>query len=314
MSHRQTITCLAKDYLKHRRALGFALESRGCALMCFARFADQSRHCGPLTTELALRWSTLASTQGSRAQRLSVVRCFARYLAARDGRTQIPDPRLLGPNVSRAQPHIYSITQLRQLIAAATKLPTYLRPWTYSTLLGLLGCTGLRIAEALNLTRSDVDLDQGILRIEKTKFRKSRLVPLPPTATKAMRRYAQARDRDPVARRSIAFFVGGQGQALPYNTVSGTFTGLCSSLGLVSNGTLPRPRIHDLRHTFACRRILAWYEQHTDVNHAIAVLSTYLGHANVTNTYWYLTGTPELMGAAGARFERFATPKNRRRS
>lgn len=313
MSH-QTITCLAKDYLKHRRAFGFALESRGYALLCFARFADQSGHRGPLTTELALQWSKLVSTQGSRAQRLSVVRCFARYLAARDGHTQIPDPRLLGPSISRAQPHIYSITQIRQLIAAAAKLSTYLRPRTYSTLLGLLSCTGLRISEALNLTRSDVDLDQGILRIEKTKFRKSRLVPMHPTATKAMRRYAQARDHDPMARRSIAFFVGGQGQPLPYSTVSTTFSGLRSSLDLVSNGASPRPRIHDLRHTFACRRILAWYEQRTDVNHAIAALSTYLGHAKVTNTYWYLTGTPELMGAAGARFERFAAPQNGRRS
>jgi len=314
MSHRPTITRLAKDYLKHRRALGFALDSRGCVLMGFARFADRSGHRGPLTTELALRWSTLASTQGARAQRLSVVRCFARHLAARDGRTQIPEPRLLGPSVSRAQPHIYSITQLRQLIAAAARLSTPLRPRTYSTLLGLLSCTGLRISEALNLTRSDVDLDQGVLRIEKTKFRKSRLVPMHPTATRAMRRYAQARDRDPVARRSIAFFVGGHGQALPYNTVSGMFRKLCRRLGLVSNGAWPRPRIHDLRHTFACRRILAWYQQRTDVNHAIAALSTYLGHASVTNTYWYLTGTPELMGAAANRFERFASPRNRRRS
>ena len=314
MSHRLTMTCHAKKYLEHRRALGFALVTGGKLLMDFARFADRSGHRRPLTTELALRWSSLPSAQRYRAHRLSVVRCFARYLAARDGRTQIPEPRLLGSRISRAQPHIYSIGQLRQLIAAAAKLSTYLRPRTYSTLLGLLSCTGLRISEALNLTRNDVDLNKGILRIEKTKFRKSRLVPMHPTATKAMRRYAQARDRNPVARNSIAFFVGGQGQALPYNTVNCTFNGLCSSLGLVSNGTLPKPRIHDLRHTFACRRILAWYEQRTDVNHAIAVLSTYLGHAKVTDTYWYLTGTPELMGSAGARFERFAAPKNRRRS
>ena len=319
MSHRITVTCHAKKYLAHRRASGFALNISGDLLMSFARFADHSGHHGPLTTELALRWASLpsAATQRYRAQRLSIVRCFARYLAARDdGRTEIPDPRLLGKVVPRKQPHIYSDTQLRQLVMAAAELaPTYsLRPATYSTLLGLLSCTGLRISEALKLTRDDVDLDQGVLRIEMTKFRKSRLVPLHPTATTAIRLYAKERDLDLSTRGSGFFFVGGQGRALPYGTVRCTFRRLCNRLGLSSNGAMHRPRIHDLRHTFACRRLLTWYEQGIDVNHAIAALSTYLGHGKVTDTYWYLTGTPQLMGTAGDRFERFAAPKNRRRS
>lgn len=318
MSRKLTMTCHAKRYLAHRRALGFALEGPGRLLLDFARFADQPQHRGPLTTDLALRWATLRPDAAPRyqAHRLSAVRGFARYLSARDERTEIPPAQLLGPCVIRIQPHIYSDSQLRQVIAAAASLPAPypLRPRTYSVLLGLLSCTGLRISEALNLARKDVDLKQGILRIEKTKFQKSRLVPLHPSATKSMHGYARIRDRDPLAQRSDDFFVAGEGRAPHRATVNRTFRSLCDDLGLVGNGAWPKPRIHDLRHTFACRRIMAWYEQGVEINHAIAALSTYLGHASVANTYWYLTGVPQLMGIAGDRFEQFAAPRNGGRS
>jgi integrase len=318
MSHRvTTMAHQAKRYLEHRRALGFALNINGHLLMDFARFADRSGHRGPLTTELALRWAGLPSAVSPRyrAQRLGIVRVFARHLAAIDPRTEIPDRRWLGSRHRRPQPHIYSDQQLRRLVLAAGKLePTDpLRPRTYATLLGLLACTGLRISEALKLTRGTVDLDRGILRIDQTKFRKSRLVPLHPTAVTALRAYAEERDQDPRARDALAFFVGAQGRRLPYSTVRNTFRRLCNRLGWRSNGTLPKPRIHDLRHSFACRRLLNWYEQGADVDHAIAALSTYLGHGKVTDTYWYLTGTPQLLAIAGARFERFAGPERRRR-
>jgi integrase len=214
----------AKDYLVYRRALGFALDISGKLLMQFARFADRSGHHGPLTADLALRWASLRKTASPRyrAERLSIVRVFARYLAAQDGRSEVPDPRLLGKNHYRLQPHIYSDRQLQELVRAAAKLlPTYrLRPHTYSTLFGLLVSTGLRVSEALNLSKEHVDLANGILRIEQTKFRKSRLVPLHPTVTRAIRRYAHERDQDPQARHSDAFFVGGHGRALPYGTVT----------------------------------------------------------------------------------------------
>ena len=145
---------------------------------------------------------------------------------------------------------------------------------TYSTLFGLLASTGLRVSEALNLRKDHVDLGRGILRIEQTKFRKSRLVPVHSTVAQALRRYARERDRDPHTRHSDAFFVGGHGQALPYPTVQYTFRRLRSQLGWHSNGMLPKPRIHDLRHSFACRRLLRWYQQGVNVDHAIAALST----------------------------------------
>ena len=312
MSKRATMVDRAKKYLAHRRSLGFALDSSGTLLMQFARFADRSKHRGPLTAELALRWASLPQTASPRyrAERLSIVRVFARHLAAEDGRSQVPDRRLLGQNHYRLQPHIYSDRQLKELVLAAAKLPPIypLRPLTYSTLFGLLASTGLRVSEALKLDKEHVDLARGILRIEETKFRKSRLVPIHPTATRALRRYARERDRDRLARDSDPFFVGGHGQALPYSTVRHTFRHLCAHLRWRSNGMLPRPRIHDLRHTFACRRLLRWYQQGVNVDHAIASLSTYLGHSKVTDTYWYLAGTAPLLAIAGKRFEQFAGP------
>ena len=310
MSGQVTMMNRAKEYLAYRRALGFALDSSGSLLLQFARFADRSKHSGPLTADLALRWASRPQSESPRyrAERLSIVRVFARHLAVEDGRSQVPDRRLLGKNHTRLQPHIYSDRQLRELVLAAAKLPpSYrLRPLTYSTLFGLLASTGLRISEALSLSKECVDLTRGILRISETKFRKSRFVPVHSTTTRALSRYARERDHDRLAQDSQAFFVGGSGQTLPYSTVRSTFRKLITQFGWQSNGMLPRPRIHDLRHSFACRRLLCWYEQGVNVGQAIASLSTYLGHAKVTDTYWYLTGTAPLLAIAGKRFEQFA--------
>ena len=310
MKRQITMVARARAYLAHRRSLGFELEANGVVLLDFARFADRIRYRGPLTTEMMLRWATQSAQHSPRyrAQRLSIVRSFAQYIAARDGKSEVPDTRLLESGYRRQQPHIYTDKQLRQLIGAAARLtPTYpLRPQTYTTLFGLLASTGLRISEALGLQQVDVDLEAGVLRIRQTKFHKSRLVPMHPTVTRVMRRYAACRDRDPANRSGLTFFVGRHGRPLPYTTVRCTFRRLCIRLRWHSNGVLPRPRIHDLRHGFACRRLLQWYRDGVDVDQAIASLSTYLGHGKVTDTYWYLSGTGELLAIAGDRFERFA--------
>lgn len=237
MRKHSTMISRVKHYLEHRRALGFALDISGELLMKFARFVDRSGHRGPLTTDLALKWASLpqTATPRYRAGRLSIVRAFARYLAAQDGCSEVPDRRLVGRDYYRVQPHIYSDQQLRELVlAAGTLKPTYrLRPLTYGTLFGLLASTGLRVSEALGLDEDHVDLAQGILRIEQTKFRKSRLVPVHLTVAQALRRYARHRDSDPRARRSEAFSVGGQGQVLPYSTVRYTFRRLRSQFGWI---------------------------------------------------------------------------------
>jgi integrase len=308
----------AKAYLELRRSLGFELKSQGYLLLKFAKFLDRSGHRGPLKTERALRWMNLPKnvSRNYRAARLSAVRCFARYLAARDGRSEVPDQRLVPKKAFHQQPHIYSERELEQLLAAARRMtPSYkLRPLTYETLFGLLACTGLRISEALKLTCADANLDRGVLRVEQTKFKKTRLVPLHVTTTRALRRYAAARNRRYGAVSEDAFFVGRNGLALPYRTVSQAFRRLRDGLDWKKgNGDLPRPRIHDLRHSFVCRRILRWYRRGQNVHNLIAALSTYLGHGKVTDTYWYLTGTPELLAVAASRFERFVCPAGGRR-
>jgi integrase len=309
MRRKITMVRRVKAYLAHRRSLGYALESSSYVLLDFARFADHEGHQGPLTAELILQWASICDAHSRRYQagRLSIVRSFARYLAIRDGRSQVPDRHLLGSGYRRQQPHIYTDSQLRKLLGAAGRLaPAYpLRPRTYATLFGLLASTGLRVSEGLALQRADVDLQEGILHIRQTKFRKSRLVPMHPTVTQALRRYAACRDRDPANGWSQAFFVGRQGRPLPYSTVSGTFRYLRTKLRWRSNGVLPHPRIHDLRHGFACRRLLRWYREGVPIDQAIAALSTYLGHGKVSDTYWYLSGTAELLSIAGQRFERF---------
>lgn len=310
MNRQQTMYQQVQAYLEYRRALGFDLRITAFLLRQFARFVDRSGHRGPLTTGLILRWVDRPKTAATtyKANRLSAARGFARYLAARDGQTEVPDWRLI-PKTFHRRPYIFDDRQLEQLLVAAGQMMRMyqLRPLTYRTLFGLLASTGLRICEALKLTCGHVDLTHGVLRIARTKFKKSRLVPLHPTATRALCRYAVARHRQWGQCDDEPFFVGQRGLALPYGTVLGAFRTLCVKLGWHGgNGERPRPRLHDLRHSFACRCLLRWSRNREDINQRIAALSTYLGHGKVTDTYWYLTGTPELMAIAGNRFERFA--------
>ena len=233
-----SMTRLAEEYLALRRKLGFALEATGSVLLNFARYADRSGHQGPVTIELAVRWARLP--QGADplwwALRLDVVRGFARHRAAADPRTEIPPPGLLGPSHRRQNPHIYSENEIAALLGAAGKLPPAdgLRPHTYTTLLGLLSSTGLRVSEALRLDRAHVDLgDSGVLTVVETKFRKSRLVPLHPSTKMALRAYAERRDRHHPLMRAGPFFVSAAGSPLRYRTV---------------HHRARRPRLHRGRH------------------------------------------------------------------
>jgi integrase len=302
---------LVEEYLDYRRRLGFQLRIVGQMLLEFAHYADRVGHSGPLTTELAVRWARLpvGSSPLYQARRLEVVRCFARHRAIFDPATEIPPQRLLGSAHRRTDPYIYSEAELSTLLAAARRLSsrTGLRPRTYATLIGLLICTGLRISEALKLNPGGVDWGQGTLMICESKFHKSRLVPLHPSVVPVLREYAQFRDRHHPIPRTEAFFVSDRGTALPYSTVRQTFRKLCKQLPLTTRSGGRGPRIHDIRHTFACRRLLRWYADGVDLDHAVAALSTYLGHAKVSDTYWYLTGIPELLDLAASRFERFTS-------
>lgn len=305
MKRRPSMVALSEEYLASRRKLGLELKIEGQQLLWFAHYADRVGHRGPLTTELALRWAMLPQDVSPhyRSRRLGIVRRFAKYRFLFDPATEVPPDRLLGPACRRPSPHIYCRDEIGALLRACHDLgpPGGLRPSTYETLFGLLASAGMRSAEALRVTRADVDFTSGALRINETKFHKSRLVPLHPSTVRALRAYATRRDRRHPLSREQAFFLTEKGTPLKYGRMFATFSLLRRMLGWQ---TRPGPRIHDLRHTFAVRRLLGWYEAGVDVDQKIPALSTYLGHVKVRDTYWYLTAVPELLSVASARCER----------
>jgi integrase len=312
MTPAPSMQSLVQDYLDERRRLGFALEISGTQLMAFARFVDQSGHTGPLTSGIILAWARGQATRATPitwARRLETVRPFARHLARIAPGTEVPATGVFGRAHRRLTPHIYTEAEIADLVAAAGRLPPpgTLRPATYETLFGLIAATGLRLSEALHLRGGDVDLARDRLTVRRTKFCKSRLLPLHPTVTQALGRYAAVRQRYVAPDPDAFFFVSPSGAGLPDRTVHCVFAGLRAALGWTARGSHPAPRIHDLRHTFICRRVLLWHVQGTDIDNAMLALTTYVGHAKASDTYWYLSGVPELMAAAGQRFERFAS-------
>ena len=301
---------LVDEYLTARRGLGFNLETAEGLLRDFASHADRIGHSGPMTIELAVQWarSSRSSNPAQAVRRLAVVRQFARYRALFDPATEVPPVALLGRNPRRSTPHIYTEAEMAALLQQAScLLPRHgLRPATYVAYFALLASTGLRLSEACRLTTDDVDLVNGILTIRETKFRKSRLVPLHPTTTQALARYADHRDACLAAPRSEYFFRTELQPRLTRHAVQATFGRMKHRLGWTGHGRTRQPRIHDLRHSFVTRRLLRWYEEGADVDQKILALSTYLGHARVTDTYWYCTAVPELLASTSQRFERFA--------
>lgn len=306
----ESFLVLVDDYLAMRRDLGFDAEGLRWLLRDFARYAEQIEHRGPITLDLAVRWA-LSSRPGDPARaerRLRAVRQFARYRTAFDPATEVPPAGLFGRIPRRKQPHIYSDEEISALLQECRRLQPLggLRPATYAAFFSLLASTGLRLSEACRLERRDVDLSKGLLTVRQGKFRKSRLVPLHPSAVQALTRYAAKRDACRDSPRSEFFFRTDGRPALGRAAVEKTFSRLRDRLGWTSHGRARRPRIHDLRHTVAVRRLLRWYEEGTDVDRKILALATYLGHAKVTDTYWYLSAVPELMAVTSQRFERFA--------
>ena len=278
-----------KDYLTMRRSLGFKLRDMGYNLRHFVSFMEQQK-ASIITTELALRWAQQPpDVQAAHwAARLSFVRSFARYWSAIDARTEIPPMGLLPYRTKRATPHIYSNDEIQQILKAARNLPpsTGLRPWTYYSLFGLMAVTGMRISEVIHLDHADVDLNQGLLVVRLTKFSKSRLIPLHPSTVKRLKRYLHRRNELYPRPLTARFFLSNQGTPLTDCMVRWTFVKLSRQIGLRKVGDSFGPRLHDLRHRFAVTTLLHWYRTGVDVEQRLPVLSTYLGHAPVTDTYW----------------------------
>ena len=294
-----------EEYVELRRSLGFKLLDAKNGLIQFASFLEQSR-ATHITIALAMKWAqqNKNARPAEWAKRLSFVRGFAHYWSAHDSRTEVPPVGLLPYRPARAHPYLYSNEEIRKLLQAARKLPSPhgLRGPTYYSLLGLLAVAGLRISEARNLQTDDVDLKKGVLTIRGTKFGKSRLVPIHPSTRKVLADYAARRDRF-LRRRPATFFVSGRGTRLDGAEIRRTFYVLSRQVGLRGPSDSHGPRLHDFRHRFAVETLVQWYRSGQDVERRLPVLSTYLGHVHVADTYWYLSACPELMGLAVKRFE-----------
>ena len=305
----------AENYLAERRRLGYGMRGTDGSVMSFAIYADTLNLQSALTVEVMADWARHdkfdSNDPKTWARRLMKLRSFTRYLQQFEPHTEVPDDSTFGRIVLRLTPHIYSDKEIVDLLAAAHRLGPSpgLRGITYETLFGLIASTGLRVSEAVHLTDADVDLKSGMLTIRQTKFAKSRYVPMHPTTVEKMRRYRSKRSSYIKATDEMPFFVSTRGQNLGHflslRQVHRVFISLRDQLGWINRGAHEGPRIHDLRHTFIVRRVLIWHEQNIDVDQQMLALSTYVGHAMVTNTYWYLTGVPQLMAVAANKFEAF---------
>jgi integrase len=249
---------------------------------------------------------------GTWARRLEKLRLFVRYLKQFDPDTEIPNEFIFGPVPGRVTPHIFHEGEILELLAAARQLEPHgsLRPATYETLFGLMASMGLRISEAIHLRDADVDLKRGMLIVRQTKFAKSRQLPMHHSTVGALARYRRKRVQHVPSLPDTPFLVSSRGRhlGLPLGDRQAhrVFNALRHSLGWVNRGAHEAPRLHDLRHTFAVRRMMLWHADGTDIEQMMLALSTYLGHAKISCTYWYLTAVPELMALAGGKFERFA--------
>jgi integrase/recombinase XerD len=290
------------DYLELRRALGFKLDRDARLLPEFVTYL-QGQGARHIMTRHAVSWACLPSNAKPnwRANRLALVRRFAKYMVGFDPRTEIPGD-LLPRTSSRAAPYVYSNNEIESLIQSAHTL-SGLKGATYATLFGLLAATGMRVGEAINLDRADIDWRSRLLIIRNSKFGKSRELVLHHSTLKALLAYACKRDRAVPKPRSPSFLLSLAGTRLFYQNVHCSFLSVLRHAGLYYKRPR-RPRLHDLRHTYATRILESWYRKGLDVTARLPLLSTYLGHTLPSDTYWYLTATPELMRLAQRRLGR----------
>jgi integrase/recombinase XerD len=293
------------SYLAVRRAAGFQLKKVERYLRSFVRFSSKERKAH-ICTQTAIEWARQASTPAQRSFRLKTVVGFARYLSAEDSRHEVPpDDFFGGYQIRRRTPFIFTSADINRLVETASRLgpPSFLRRRTYSTLFALLSVTGMRVSEALSLRFEDVTADG--LWIRKTKFGKSRIVPLHPTAVEGLEKYLVQRRR--VGGADGHVFISIRGQRLSYSVVQYQFRKLVRTLGFHTRSGQPRPSIHSLRHSFATRALESCLEGRDAIARHTVALATYLGHSDVRNTYWYLEATPQLLADISSACERFVS-------
>jgi integrase len=295
----------AEEYLKLRRALGYDLAD---AARLLPRFVDHLEQIGAesITREAALAWvlrPDADATSSVWARRMAAVRGFARHMSGIDTRTEVPPLGLVTFRTRWRPPFIYSSEDVQALMSEATRtIPTPFRAATYTTLIGLLGATGLRVGEAIRLSRNDVDFTEAVVVVRASKFKKSREVPVASSTAEALADYAHKRNHWQPVPKVSAFFTSTAGTAVHYEDFGKTFRKLIAMTGVGATSS-SRPRIHDLRHSFAVQTLIGWYRSGQDVGALLPRLSTYMGHRDPTSTYWYLSAVPDLLALAAARLQ-----------
>ncbi|MFN2496101.1 MAG: tyrosine-type recombinase/integrase [Pseudonocardiaceae bacterium] len=292
---------LVADYLRVRRSLGYKLEYAERLLFAFVDYL-QAVGAQAATVEHAVGFATAPPGASPRWQalRLSTVRCFARWAYLQDPSVQVPSPRLLPARVTRSAPYIYSDAEIAALLDATERLRPPIRAATYRTLIALMAATGVRTGEALGLDVTDFDQQASTLTVTG-KYGKTRLLPLHPSVWDGLTEYLQDRQRLLPAATCPALLVTSRGSRLKPQLVHPVFRNLADRIGLTAASSASRPRLHDLRHRFAVATMLAAYRSGQDPAAVLPLLATWLGHADPSDTYWYLTGTAELLAAATDR-------------
>jgi integrase len=294
-----------RQYLQLRRLLGHELADAARLLPRFVAHLD-ANEIEFVTVEATVAWSLepeAAERTTVWGRRFVVARGFARYLSGIDPRTEVPPAGLIPIRRQRRPPFIYSEGDVAALMDGARRsIPQPLRAATYETLIGLLSSTGLRIGEAIRLDRDDIDWDEGVLLVRRSKFGKSRVVPLEPSTLQALDHYARRRDRLCPRPAGESFFVSLRGTRVIYACVWPTHRMLCERAGVGAGAAHP-PRVHDHRHSFAVRTLVGWYRDGHDIHARLPWLSTYLGHREPRYTYHYLSAEPELLGHAARLLE-----------
>ena len=305
---------LVADYLTVRRSLGYKLDNAEYILGRFIGYLHDHDAQG-VTVHHALEFATAppAASPRTQALRLSAIRCFARWAKCQDPDIEVPPARLIPARPTRVAPYIYTAEEIHALLDAAAVLRPELRAATFRTLFGLMAATGIRTGEAVGLDIASLDPDGHTLTV-RGKYGKIRMLPLHPTVVDALTGYLHQRDRLLPAAHCPALLISSRGTRLRAPNVQQTFRGLVQRAGLRTASSSCRPRPHDLRHTFAVSTMLDAYRSGADPAVVLPVLSTWMGHAEPSDTYWYLSGTAELMAAAVERLENTGPHGERSRS
>jgi integrase/recombinase XerD len=298
---------LIERYIAYRQSLGAQFRADACMLRVFGRSVGSHAEVGDVRPAQV---STFLAGHGPITRywfaKYDALSGFYRYAVSRGYVTTSPLPTQLPKRPPSFVPYIYSRDELRRLLAAAAVYQgCVVEATTIHTLVLLLYGAGLRLCEAINLDRADVDADHAVLTIRQTKFDKTRLVPFGSQLGSELARYAARGPKR--AALEVPFFITPTGARLKKRTVQGCFRRICAQAGIRrSDARRFQPRLHDLRHTFAVHRLTSWYQQGADVQRLLPQLSTYLGHTSLSCTQVYLSMTPELLQEASARFERYA--------